>query len=454
MSYDDLDRLVGVTAGSSQGGNAVFAYDVLDNIRQLDQGTRTVRHTYNTSNRISAIKDAAGNTLSTYVQDTRGNLVQRTTGTVIDTFTFDKANRLMASTVGGVSNAYNYDGLGRRVREFDTASTYFYYGQSGQLLYTNDLKTSLRHNHVYLAGSLVAKRTVPFSGTTSLRYQHTDALGSPVAETSETAVLTRRERMTAYGEPADGTWQSGPGFTGHQMDATSKLVYMQQRYYDPVSGRFLSSDPVLADGNSGDNFNRYLYAVASPYKFSDPDGRQSVNQVNGAAAEKHVLEKLTAALADEGVELIKHVTISTTLENGMTVEAVADYAYNRGGVLHFGEVKFGNQSKFSPNQRSVYSAIEKGRVSVVSSAAARKLGVVAGAGVRGARFTLHAAEGSRAARQLGRIAARGALAVLKFAASGTVMAGELLTHTTSYNAYDAAMIDCPRCHPAASVKVE
>jgi RHS repeat-associated protein len=281
MTYDDLDRLVGVTAGSQQGGNAVFAYDVLDNIRQLDQGTRTVRHTYDGFNRLDTITNAAGTLLSSYNFDTRGNLTTRTTGAVTDTFTFDKANRLMASTVGGVDNTYTYDGLGRRVREFDTASTYFFYGRSGQLLYTNDLKTSLRHNHIYLAGSLVAKRTVPFSGTPiSVRYQHTDALGSPVAETSETGVLTRRERMTAYGEPADGTWQSGPGFTGHQMDATSRLVYMQQRYYDPVSGGFLSADPMASDAQNGWNFNRYNYAANNAYKFTDPDGRQARENAN------------------------------------------------------------------------------------------------------------------------------------------------------------------------------
>ncbi len=46
-----------------------------------------------------------------------------------------------------------------------------------------------------------------------------------------------------------------------------------QRYYDPVIGRFLSVDPVTANGNTGGNFNRYWYANNNPYKFTDPDGR-------------------------------------------------------------------------------------------------------------------------------------------------------------------------------------
>lgn len=50
---------------------------------------------------------------------------------------------------------------------------------------------------------------------------------------------------------------------------------MQQRYYDPRIGRFLSVDPVTAHSN-GDSryFNRYWYAAGNPYKFTDPDGRQ------------------------------------------------------------------------------------------------------------------------------------------------------------------------------------
>ena len=57
------------------------------------------------------------------------------------------------------------------------------------------------------------------------------------------------------------------------MDGATGLTYMQQRYYDPLLGRFLSVDPVTADANTGFNFNRYWYANNNPYKFTDPDGR-------------------------------------------------------------------------------------------------------------------------------------------------------------------------------------
>jgi len=63
------------------------------------------------------------------------------------------------------------------------------------------------------------------------------------------------------------------GRTLHVNDAESGLVYMQQRYYDPVAGRFLSVDPVTTDAKTGSSFNRYAYGNNNPYKFTDPDGR-------------------------------------------------------------------------------------------------------------------------------------------------------------------------------------
>jgi uncharacterized protein RhaS with RHS repeats len=52
---------------------------------------------------------------------------------------------------------------------------------------------------------------------------------------------------------------------------------MQQRYYDPEAGRFLSADPVQTDDKGG-NFNRYWYASDSPYRYMDPDGRQTTGE--------------------------------------------------------------------------------------------------------------------------------------------------------------------------------
>ena len=68
---------------------------------------------------------------------------------------------------------------------------------------------------------------------------------------------------------------SGVGYTGHVMDGGTGLTYMQQRYYDPDVGRFLSVDPVAVDTQHGANGNRYQYAANNPYRMVDPDGRNA-----------------------------------------------------------------------------------------------------------------------------------------------------------------------------------
>ncbi|MBT2767575.1 hypothetical protein J7J08_07975 [Stenotrophomonas sp. ISL-67] len=42
-----------------------------------------------------------------------------------------------------------------------------------------------------------------------------------------------------------------------------------------ASARFVSTDPVQADPNSGANYNRYWYGNNNSYRFTDPDGRLS-----------------------------------------------------------------------------------------------------------------------------------------------------------------------------------
>ena len=284
MTYDAMDRLLTVSNTSGYGGNGRWVYDPLDNLREADQGSRQLRYNYNEASdwRLATIKNPGGATLNTFSYDDRGNTLAR--NPITDTFTFDRANRMLTAELG--NSSYQYDGLGRRVRETSGgAPSWYQYSRAGQLLYTDDDKLDRTHAYIYLAGSLVAKRTTLYGASPKMNYQHTDGLGSLVAVTDIAGTVVRRERNTPYGEPADGTWANGHGYTGHQNDAATKLVYMQRRYYDPMIGRFLSVDPVTAHVDSGSNFNRYWYANNNPYKFTDPDGRNALTAFGGVIYE-------------------------------------------------------------------------------------------------------------------------------------------------------------------------
>ena len=265
MEYDGLDRLKHVNA-PALWGDAWYGYDALDNIisSQITAGAKARTLTHNINYSTNRLDSLTGSYSLAYQYDSQGNIIQRGA----QSYTFDIGNRLRGAP--GVTT-HVYDGQGRRVSVVGTdgVNHIYLYGQEGKLLYetTTAQAQSLGTKYIYLNRHVVAE--VSGSGTV---YDHTDGLGSPVAKTNSSAGLISRTRYEPYGATAAGA-EPTIGFTGHLNAANLGLVDMQQRFYDPVAGRFLSIDPVTTDANNGSSFNRYNYANNNPYRFVDPDGR-------------------------------------------------------------------------------------------------------------------------------------------------------------------------------------
>lgn len=134
---------------------------------------------------------------------------------------------------------------------------------------------------VLVMGAILVAGPPAFAAET-VEYIHTDALGSPVATTDAAGNVIERTAYEPYGRVVNQPVKDGPGYAGHVMDASTELTYMQQRYYDPAVGRFLSNDPMEAVGNGTELFNRYRYAVNNPYRYMDPDGRVDWGMVGDA----------------------------------------------------------------------------------------------------------------------------------------------------------------------------
>jgi RHS repeat-associated protein len=104
-------------------------------------------------------------------------------------------------------------------------------------------------------------------------YYYTDPQGTVLAKADAQGNIIASYDYAPYGTQALGTAPSGPGYTGHVNDPDTGLVYMQARYYDPSTGRFLSADPAGPSPGNLFNFNRYDYANNNPINHTDPDGR-------------------------------------------------------------------------------------------------------------------------------------------------------------------------------------
>ena len=284
LSYDGLDRLT--AAGSAMFGGSThyinYAYDPIDNLRSVSHpGVREHTYWYDAKNQLTNVRNAGGATVTGLGYDVQGNLNNKNG----QDYWFSYGNRLR-SVVD--KETYAYDGLGRRVQTMQADGTVrlFQYSQAGQYMFGSTLTPAgaqTTQENIYLGGSLIATvdHNWPSNTIIATKYHHTDALGSPVATTDTSGTVIERTNYEPYGNPINKT-VDGIGYTGHVMDGATGLTYMQQRYYDPTLGRFLSVDPVSANPNTGALFGRYMYAANNPYRFFDPDGRCTGSRIENS----------------------------------------------------------------------------------------------------------------------------------------------------------------------------
>ena len=255
VAYDALDRLA--TANGSWGAGT-FDYDGLDNLRASTVGTRTLAHQYDqATQRLTAL---SGSLNLGFGYDVQGNITSRGS----QGFQFDIANR-MTRAVGKAE--YVYDGNGRRAWAWNSDGSHrgHAYAQDGQLLITGDPRNGDAW-HVHLGGRHIRE----IEQRDGRKHLYTDFLGSLVGRgtPAEGPQEWTRTRYEPYGRVSSGAQPFNVGYTGHVNDPDTGLIQMQQRYYEPLAGRFLSVDPVVTDANTGSDFNRHAYVGNNPYGFT------------------------------------------------------------------------------------------------------------------------------------------------------------------------------------------
>ncbi|MFI7225178.1 RHS repeat domain-containing protein [Nonomuraea angiospora] len=211
-----------------------------------------------------------GATTDSYGYDAAGNTVTRRIGSSEQQLVWDAEGNLESVTEGGKTTSFVYDADGDRLLRKTADET---------TLYVDDLELRLDHGKDVVEGSryyTVNGQPVAMRSSAGKVYffgndHHGTAHAAVDAATGELAI----RRQTPFGTdrgPAPPWWPGQRGFVGGTTDATTGLVHLGAREYDPATGRFLSVDPVI-DESDPQQLNAYAYANNNPISMSDPDGQ-------------------------------------------------------------------------------------------------------------------------------------------------------------------------------------
>lgn len=266
--YDALDRLTGDDRPTQAADT--LNYDRNGNRTNITNGVTSMASSYlPNSNQLDTLSDGiighdlAGNRTS----DQNGNR----------TLEYNNAGRLFRVYEGETLIAtYTYNYQGQRTRKVTaTGTTVYHYDINGSLISeTDELGVPIK-DIVYRATVPVAQIDVGLT-TESITYLHTDHLGTPRRGTDENGIVVWTWDSDAFGATAANDDPDGDGvntvinlrFPGQYYDEETRLHYNYFRYYDPSTGRYITSDPIgLAGG-----LNTYSYALNNPLYWIDPDG--------------------------------------------------------------------------------------------------------------------------------------------------------------------------------------
>jgi RHS repeat-associated protein len=214
-------------------------------------------------------RTSAGTSLS---YDVSGSLVASIAPGGMRFLSYDVTGRLtrFMDSSQGLTVTSEYDAEGRLVRETsDRAGTH-----SVTLLPSPEVEVSGGKMSVQIAAGELHLASVAVGG--SVTYPVADPSGSLSLVLDDRGLVAGRATFDPYG----GRVAAGPAevadalrFAGARRQASTGLIVMGWRHYDPMLGRFLEPDPVVAAVLDPQALNRYAYARDNPLNLSDPDGR-------------------------------------------------------------------------------------------------------------------------------------------------------------------------------------
>ena len=223
------------SAPSGKNGTVAYYLDPVGN-RLSDtsslSGVTAGSGTFDADDRLSSeTYDSDGNTSTTggksYAYDSENHLTSRNGGSV--TLVYDGDGKRVSKTVGGVITRYLVDdlnptGYAQVVEELVSGSVTRQYSYGSSRIDENQLVNSTWTPSFYgYDGSGSVRQLLNASGSVTDTYEY-DAWGNRISIT--------------------GTTPNNYLYRGEQYDSDLGLYYLRARYYNPLTGRFLSRDSV------------------------------------------------------------------------------------------------------------------------------------------------------------------------------------------------------------------
>ena len=257
-AYDPTYQLTRVTRSSDAKITERYTYDAVDN-RLYQPGAP---YTYNESNQMTSREGVP------YTYDANGNTTSKTNRDGTTSYAWDFENRLTSVTKpDGTVVSFQYDPFGRRIRKSSPTGTTIYVYDGDNI--NEELNASGNLGERYTQGPGIDE---PLVGQRQplIFYYEADGLGSITSLTNPDGTVAATYTYESFGFLRESTGSATNWFryTARQFDSSTALYYYRARYYDPMTGRFLSEDPI---GTSG-ALDLYLYVSNNPVNRVDAFG--------------------------------------------------------------------------------------------------------------------------------------------------------------------------------------
>lgn len=258
--------------------NHAYTYDFAGRLQTWNSGTNTVTYQYD---KVGNLINPNGKTYTfnganesnTFTYDYAGNLTKDNRLN----YTWDGLDQLIATTdiadnTNKVIYTYHPDGL--RNTKTVGATTYKYYYDGSDLVRVTDANQNTIWAITWNNGKVVSLT----NGAGETFEYVTNYRGDVVQILDENGATVATYDYDPWGnqlstEPTDSRIKGQPiRYAGYVYDSETKLYYLQARYYDPATARFISRDPDSSDEDDPITMNGYSYANGNPVMMTDPDG--------------------------------------------------------------------------------------------------------------------------------------------------------------------------------------